>query len=72
MTKTEFIAELRALVDDLEKGTFHFTNLGEQTYIFGNRNYGEVSIKLNDVTSMSVKLYTATAEEREEAEAKTE
>ena len=72
MTKAEFIAEIRAMADDLEKGTFHFMNLGEQTYIFGNRNYGEVSIKLNDVTSMSVNLYTATNEEKEEAKAKTE
>ncbi len=72
MTKTEFIAEIRAMADDLEKGTFHFVNLGEHTYIFGNRNYGEVSIKLNDITSMSVNLYTATNEEKEEAKAKTE
>lgn len=72
MTKAEFIAELRAMADDLEKGTFHVIDLREHTYIFGNRNYGEVSIKLNDATSMSVNLYTATNEEKEEAKAKTE
>lgn len=66
MTQTEFIAELRAMADDLEKGTFHFTHLADgESYIFGNRNYGEVNIKLNQVTSISVNLYRSTDEERE-------
>ena len=65
MTRTEFIAEIRALADDLEKGTFHITDIGENT-IFCNRNYGEVWVKLNEGCTISVKLFSATEEEKAE------
>lgn len=65
MTRTEFIAEIRALADDLEKGTFHITDIGKNT-IFCNRNYGEVWVKLNEDSTISVNLFRATEEEKAE------
>lgn len=63
MTRTEFIAELRAMADDLECGNFHITDIGKNK-IFCNKNYGQVWVKLSEECSVNVDLYSATDEER--------
>lgn len=65
MTRTEFIAEIRAMADDLEKGTYHITDIGKNT-IFCNKNYGQVWVKLNEDCSVQVDLFRATDEEKGE------
>lgn len=57
MTKQEFIKELRKMADKLENDDFHFINL-KNGYIFGNRNYGQVSVKVAEGVSMKVNLYS--------------
>ncbi len=64
MTRTEFVAELRAIADDIEAGTFHLTNLGENI-MFCNKNYGQIYTKLNGSCTISMDLYNATDEEKE-------
>lgn len=64
MTKKEFIKEIRTLADQLEKNDYHFINLEGNGYIFGNRNYGEVSIPLVKGTRLSVSLFNTSDEEK--------
>ena len=64
MTKKEFIKEIRTLADQLEKNDFHFINLDGDGYIFGNKNYGEVSIPLIKGTRLAVSLFTSSEEEK--------
>lgn len=67
MTKREFIDEIRAFADDIEKGDFHITKLGEDSgTMFGNKNYGQIWVRLNDVCTINVDLYHATDEEKED------
>lgn len=56
MTKQEFIKELRMMADNLEKDSYHFIDL-DGGYIFGNRNYGELDIKVAKGVSIKVYLY---------------
>ena len=56
MTKQEFIKELKKMVSELENNSFHYIDL-ESGYLFANRNFGEVNIKLAKGTSISVMLY---------------
>ena len=63
MTRTEFIKELRAMADAVEKGTFGFLDIGGD-YIFANRNYGEFKVKINDHTTINTVLFEATDEEK--------
>lgn len=66
MTRTEFIEQLRTMADKLEEGTFHFIEFGkdEATYIFGNKNYGEIQVAIGDAR-ISMNLYYATDKEQE-------
>ena len=67
MTRTEFIKEIRELADKLEQGNYHFINFGkdEGTYLFANRNYGEISVQMGDAR-IGMTLYTATMDEQKE------
>lgn len=63
MKKQEFIKELKTMVDNLENDEFHMISLGNG-YIFANRNYGEVVIKVAEGVSINVKLYNKEEEEK--------
>lgn len=63
MNKTEFIQAIREMADELEKGHHKFIDM-DGGYIFGNRNYGEVNIKVAPGVNISINLYNATEEEK--------
>lgn len=65
MTRTEFITEIRAIADALEKGSFYIVDIGKNT-IFCNKNYGQVWVRVNEGCSINVDLYSATDEEKGE------
>lgn len=56
MTKKEFIDQLRVMADKLENNEFHFIELKEG-HIFGNKNYGEVSISPAKGVHITIDLY---------------
>lgn len=64
MTRTEFIEVIRQVADDLEAGSFHIADLGENK-LFCNKNYGQIWVKVNKDCSINVDLYSATDEEKE-------
>ena len=66
MTKKEFIDEIKAFVDDIENKHYHITELDEKVTLFGNKNYGQIWVKLNDACTINIDLYHATDEERKE------
>ena len=65
MNRTEFIRELRAMADNLEKGHFYTIDIDENT-IVANRNYGEVWLRFNKGLTMNIHLFSATDYERKE------
>lgn len=68
MNRTEFIAELKALIEDIEKGTFHITEIDGGNRIFCNRNYGQIWTTVNEGCTISFDLYHATDEEKKQPE----
>lgn len=66
MTKKEFIDEIKAFVNDIENKQYHITKLSENVTMFGNKNYGQIWVELNDACTINVDLYHATDEERKE------
>lgn len=66
MTKKEFIDEIRKFADDIENKHFHITELGEKVTLFGNKNYGQIWVRLSDACTINIDLYHATDEERKE------
>ena len=67
MNKREFIEQLRTMADQLEQGSFHFIDL-PTGWIFGNKNYGEVSMNLAEGVYVKVNLYHADEDEKEDEE----
>ena len=63
MNQKQFIENLRAMADDLENGGYHFMDL-ESGYLFGNRNYGEVSVEVSKGVHITVKLYSSSDDEK--------
>ena len=66
MNKNEFIQAIRSMADEIEQGRFKFIDLANGSYIFGNRNYGEVNVKVADGVAISVRLFTADDDEKGE------
>ena len=66
MNKKEFIQAIRSMADEIEQGHFKFIDLANGSYVFGNRNYGEVNIKVADGVGISVRLFTADEEKKNE------
>ena len=64
MTKREFIDNIRKFADDIERGEFNIINPSENATIFGNKNYGQIWLKINEACTINVDLYHATEEER--------
>lgn len=62
MSKAEFISSMREGLDKLENGNYFMIDLPEG-YIFGNKNYGEVSVPLVPGVNITISLFTATKEE---------
>lgn len=67
LTKKEFIQKIRDFADLIEKGEYATIWLENGGQIFGNRNFGSVSIPVTTGCRIEVDLYMATQEEREEA-----
>lgn len=68
MTRTQFIREIRQMADDLEVGDFHITDLGEEATLFGNKNYGQIWVKVTKDCTINFDLYHSTDEEKKEFE----
>lgn len=73
MNKKECIEMLRNYCDKIERGDYFADyisgNYESETsvFIFGNRNYGEITVQLGAV-NFSIKLYNATIDEIIEGE----
>jgi hypothetical protein len=65
MNRTEFIAELRDMADCLERGTFKFITISDDTHLFANKNHGTLDTRLG-VVNFATELFVATDEERKE------
>lgn len=65
MNKREFIKAIREMADELEKGNWKMINI-KSGYIFGNKNYGEINLKVAEGLNISVNLYYADEDEKKE------
>lgn len=66
-TKKQFIEAMEESAEKLRNGDFFFLDIPGGT-MFGNQNYGEVSIGLADGVKLTAQLFSSTEEEKKTKE----
>lgn len=63
MTKKQFIEKMEQGIEELRNGGHFFIDL-QAGYLFGNRNYGEVSVPMAAESNLTVNLFNSSEEEQ--------